>query len=146
MPKKGKSVRRISKPTNWRFTETGKDEAAGFFRLAAAGYPKRQCPSSRHWARSRKMLPRGNRGNVASGPSDISHVRSLTVAFGAKPTDRRSFARRVHEFTRWFCAVTALAPLACISLASPAAVATGGVQPKLNKAEESATSEPDSRS
>lgn len=37
-------------------------------------------------------------------------------------------------------------PLTCINLASPAAVASGGVQPIPIKAEGSATSEPDSRS
>src|SRR5579864_9334194 len=38
------------------------------------------------------------------------------------------------------------APLACINLASPAGVSNnGGDQPRLIKAEESATSEPDSR-
>jgi hypothetical protein len=35
--------------------------------------------------------------------------------------------------------------LACINLASPADVASGGAQPRLIKAEGSATSEPDSR-
>ena len=37
------------------------------------------------------------------------------------------------------------APLACINLASPAGVASGGAQPRLIKAEGSATNEPDSR-
>jgi len=37
------------------------------------------------------------------------------------------------------------APLGCINLASPAGVANGGAQPRLIKAEGSATKEPDSR-
>jgi hypothetical protein len=36
-------------------------------------------------------------------------------------------------------------PLACINLASPTGVASGGAPPRLIKAEESATNEPDSR-
>ena len=89
------------------------------------------------------MLPAIEQINTQLVGSRTAYLRTAALALGAGHRASRpaSWRRRRHTQMTDFHT-----PLTCINLASPAAVASGGVQPIPVKSEGSATSEPDSRS
>ena len=98
-------------------------------------------PGSAMAAGSAKLdVGHGLGGAVSRGPQQFPTKRCGNGA-GHRASRLAPLRRRRHTQMTDFHT-----PLTCINLASPAAVASGGVQPIPIKTEGSATSEPDSRS